>query len=152
MPYVWCPASTGKPGRCSVGGQGCGHSGPDFYWGKPSESLGLVLPFAWRKLEGPLQCDQLAVEPLLAGLELVFHQLFELLQLLVQLSPDVSSEERDVTCRTREGETLGPKGSPLAGLTITKVPRGLPLGERRPRLRRTGGLATKQQWDLRQVI
>lgn len=65
--------------------------------GENSGSLGLGLAFARRCLVGPLQCGQLAAQPLLALLEPLLHQLLELPQLLVQLGLDIGLEDADLT-------------------------------------------------------
>lgn len=86
-------------------------------------SLELVLAFAWRQLEGPLQCGQLAVEPFLTGLEPLLHQLLQQLQLLVQLGLDVGSEEGDVACGAgKERGCLGLKDCPSLGRQVPNCP------------------------------
>lgn len=72
--------------------------------GKHWESLGLAPAFAWRGPEGLLQCGQLAVEPLLTGLEPLLYQLLELPQLLVQLAFDVGTKDGDLACRAGKEE------------------------------------------------
>lgn len=73
------------------------------HWG----SLGFTLAFAWRRLEGLLQCSQLAAEPLLTGLKPLLHQLLELHQLLVQLALDIGAKDGNLACRLGKEHVRG---------------------------------------------